>query len=181
MDQKLRLRILRKLAQTTTQTTAPSTTSPPVGSPPAIPTELMATLTVGYNPDTVTVLKRLLDMLNKSLHYASNGEGNYAKIKTNNYDPNDAHEPAKNIGLVAEQLYTTFFNNGNAHTGQYEANQITTWCDTVLGSTAYNDLATIKPNSALAPKLQSATGGGSLKDAVRRELEAIKKFNPVTS
>ncbi len=181
MDQKLRLRILKKLAQTTTQTPAPSTTSPPAGAPPAVPSPMTATLAVGYNADTIQPLTNLMNILNKALHYASDGKGNYQKIQNNAYTADDAKDPAKSIGLVANQAYTTFFNHGKAHTGQYDAKQIGIWVDTLLGSTAYNNLATINSSSPLAPKMQSATGGGSLKDAIRKELDLIKSKNPITT
>ena len=181
MDQKLRLRILRKLAQTTTQTTAPSTTAPPLGAPPAVPSPLTATLNVGYNADTIPPLTSLLDILNKTLHYASDGKGNMQKIQNNAYTADDAKEPAKSIGEVAKQAYQTFFNNGKAHTGAYDAKQIGIWVDTLLGSSAYNNLATINSGSPLASKIQQATGGGTIKDAIRKQLDLIKSKNPITT
>lgn len=180
MDQKLRLRILKKLAQTT-QTTAPSTTSPPVGSPPPLPAELTATLNVGYNADTVPLITTLMNILNGSLHYASGGKGNFQKIKNNAFDPNDSDDVSKNIGNVAKQVYTTFCNNGNAHTDAYDPQKLGIWCDTILGSSAYNDIAAIKPTSPLSTKLQSVTNGSSLKDAIRKQLEMIKTKNPITT
>jgi hypothetical protein len=136
---------------------------------------------VGYNADTVPLITTLMNVLNGSLHYASGGKGNFQKIKNNAFDPNDADDISKNIGNVAKQVYTTFCNNGNAHTNMYDPQQIGVWCDTVLGSTAYNDLATVQPSSPLATKLQSVTGGGSLKDAIRKQLEQIKTKNPITT
>lgn len=121
-----------------------------------------------------------MNILNGSLHYASGGKGNLQKIKNNAFDPNDADDISKNIGLVTKQIYSTFLNNGNAHIDAYDAQKITIWVDTVLGSTAYNDLATVKPTSPLATKLQSVTGGSSLKDAIRKQLEQIKTKNPIT-
>lgn len=180
MHQKLRLRILKKLAQTT-QTAAPSTTAPPVGAPPGLPAELTATLNVAYNPDTALEITKLLNILNDSLHHASNGKGSFQKIKNNAFDPNDSAEPGKSIGNVTKQVYSTFCNNGNAHTVQYDPKQIGNWCDTILGSSAYNDLATVKPGSPLSTKLQSITGGGTLKDAIRKELDLIKTKNPITT
>jgi hypothetical protein len=122
-----------------------------------------------------------MNILNGSLHYASDGKGNFQKIKNNAFDPNDSAEPAKNIGIVAKEVYSTLCNNGNAHTGQYEPKQIGIWCDTILGSTAFNDLATVKPGSPLSTKLQSITGGGTLKDGIRKQLELIKTKNPITT
>ena len=178
MDQKLRIRILKKLAQTT-QTNPPSTTAPPVGSPPALPAELTATLNVGYNADTVPLITTLANVLNGSLHYASGGKGNYQKIKNNNFDPNDADDISKNLGNVAKQVYSTFLNNGNAHVGQYDPQKITSWVDTVLGSSGFNDLATLKATSPVTTKIQTVAGGGSLKDAIRKQLEQIKIKNPI--
>jgi hypothetical protein len=177
MNHKLRLRILTKLAQA--QTAQPSTTTPPVGAPPGLPSELTATLNVGYNADTVPIITRLMNVLNQTLHYASNGKGNLQKIKNNSYDANDSSEPAKSLGNVTKQIYSTFLNNGNSHSAAYDAQKINSWADTVLGSSAYNGLQQINPSSPLASKIQNAAGTASLKDAIRTLLDQIKIKNPL--
>ncbi len=180
MNQKLRLRILKKLAQTT-QTTAPSTTAPPLGSPPPVPGPMTATLANGYNADSIAPLTKLADILNKALHYASDGKTNYQKIQNNaSFDAKDNHGPITDIADVAKQAYSTFYNNGKSHTGKYEPRQIHIWVDTILGSTAYNNMATVKPGTPLANQITAITGGGTLKDGIRKQLQEIKDKNPIT-
>lgn len=175
MNQKLRLRILKKLAQAPT----PAATQATTAAPPAVPGVLFATIANGYNSDTIAPITKLSQILNGALHYASDGKGNLQKVKDNALDLSGAGFDYKNVGIISKKFYSTFLNNGNPFTVPKTAEDINEWANAIQGSSEYNDLTKISPTSNLAQKINSVAGTGNLKEAIRAQLDLIRSKNPL--
>jgi hypothetical protein len=171
---KLRLRILTKLAQT--QPAQPTETPAILGPVPAVPGDLLTNLYKGYNTNTVPLLTNLTNQLNAAMHYASKGQDNFTKIIGNNMDLSGATPDQKNVGSVAKRVYTTFLNSKNPFVEKIDAVTIHNWADALTSSPEYNALSQINPTSLLATKLQ-----GNLKTEILNLMTQIKQQNPVTS
>lgn len=172
---KLRMRILKKLAQATPTPTA--TPNPPVSIPaaPALPGVLTSHLGEGYNGATIPVLIGMAQNLSDALHYASGGKDNFQKIMDNNLDLSGSDPDVKNVGMLSKRIYSTFFNNRNPFSkGKVPANDIHTWADALISASEYNNLSQIKPTSQLAIKLQ-----GNLKSLLLDHVNQIKQQNPI--
>jgi len=176
MDKRLRHRILTKLAQT--PTAAPAT--PELGPPPAVPNDLFSTLTRGYNEATTPAIMRLTNDLNGALHYASNGKGNFSQIKTNSYDMSGAAPDAKHAGSLAMMIFNTLLNKGKPFEGRLAPKQIHAWADAIMGGSNFTSITQTGSGSKLSNFLQASSGVGNLKDAIAKEVAAIKTANPIT-
>jgi hypothetical protein len=173
---KLRFRLLQKLAQATpAQPAQPTTTPITVPAPPALPGILSANLATGYNSATIPLLMGLVQKLHEALHYASNGKDNFQKIIDNNLDLSGAIPDVKNVGGIAKKVYITFFNGRNPFTSKVAANIIRNWGDSIINSPEYSNLSQIKPTSPLSIKLQ-----GNLKPLLLDYINQIKQQNPAT-
>lgn len=175
MANKLRLRILTRLAQT--QPNQPETTKPTLAPPPAVGADLFSNLPEGYNAGTVTILTDLMDTLNIALHYSSAGKDNFNKISGNNLDMSGVTPDEKNIAMIAERIYNTFLNQKNPFAGKkVTTTNINNWANALLTSPEYAGLAQINPTSELATKL-----GGNLRDLILNYMNQIKQNNPIST
>lgn len=177
MDKRLRHRILSKLAQTAPA--APAT--PDLGTPPAVPGDLFSTLVRGFNEATTPAIMRITNDLNVALHYASNGKGNFGKIRTNSYDMSGASPDAQHIGALSKMVFNTFLNSAKPFEGRVAPKQIHAWADAIVGSGNFSSLTQTEPGSKLSNSLQGSSGVGNLKDALSKEITAIKNANPITA
>lgn len=177
MDKRLRLRILTKLAQTPAATPA----TPELGPPPAVPGDLFSTLVRGFNEATTPSIMRLTNDLNAALHYASNGKGNFTKIRTNSYDTSGASPDAQHIAGISKMVFGAFLNSAKPFEGRIAPKQIHAWADAIIGSGNFTSLTQTEPGSKLSNSLQGSSGVGNLKDAISKEITAIKNANPITA
>lgn len=173
---KLRQRILTRLAQTTpTQPAQPSTTPATMPPPPAVPGDVFSHLAEGYNGATVPILTALTNKLNDALHYASGGKKSFINIIGNNLELSGLDPDGKHVGSVAQLFYNTFLNKKNAFTKKVDAPTITNWANTITNSPDYNSLSQINPTGTLAIKLQ-----GNLKTEILNYMANLKQVNPLT-
>lgn len=175
MDRQLRLRILKKLAQTQPQQPAQTTQPaqaviPPV---PAVPPVIYAHLNNGYNNDTVTSIKAITEILNTSLHYASNGKANFQEIMNNNLDLSDAGPDELHIGVLSKMFYVTFLHSRNDFAAKISATQIHTWANAFLSNSNFQSLTQINPTGTLATKV------GNLRTTLQTLFVNIQNKNPI--
>lgn len=167
---KLRHRILTKLAQTPAAPTPTKT----LGPVPPIPGVLLTQLPNGYGAGTIPFIVQVVNELNTALHYASEGADNFQKIM-DNATANLSNPDWKHIHNVAKQFYTTFLNSKNPFAKPVPTSTIHQWADAIISNSDFTSFSHINPTSQLATKLQ-----GNLKTDIERFLDSIKKQNPVT-
>ena len=170
---KLRQRILTKLAQA--QPTQPETTTQSIPAPTPPPTDLFSHLNEGFNGATVAILSALTGRLNTALHYASQGKDNFQDIVNNNMDLSGAAPDHRNVGGICQRLYNTFLNRKNSfNSKKVDPKTIVTWADGITNSSEYNNLSQVNPTGQLATKLQ-----GNLKSEILNFMNGIKNVNPI--
>lgn len=153
MSIKARLKLLQKLAQE-----QPVQQKPTSSAPLNVPEVLFATLSYGYNPATVELIKEIADILNSAAHYASFGKDSFQSFMGNSFsmDGNTAFsQDQKNIRDLSKQLYSTFLNSKNAFKNKVDPNTIDTWCANFINNQGFRGLSQINPSSELATKVNS--------------------------
>lgn len=175
MNKKLRLRILEKLAQTTTPTPAQPETAAPALPPPSNDLNILFShLNEGYNSGTVPLLQNLTQQLNMALHYASHGKDNFDKIRGGNLG-SPANPDSKSIGMLSSRVFNTFLNHMNSFNGKkVDPATINNWADAIISSPEFGALSQITPTGPLATKLQF-----NLKPEIQKYMTTIKNLNPV--
>lgn len=193
---KLRKRILNKLAQAVPGAPA-SPASPTSPTSPNAPTEPVSTTAqaippapdfnvvsgpwawVGgaYNSPTVGFLTTIMSMVNTVLHYSTQGKYNLSKNQ-NNIGSLDSSSTGtadgKNAVLLAQLLYKTFINNGQAI--MPTATQINTWADSIVNSQPLMALSQLNPTGQASQQMRLPD---SFRQTIVNNLGYIKQYNPV--
>jgi hypothetical protein len=167
---KLRLRILTKLAQT-----QPTETPAILGPAPNIAGNVFSSLHVGYNPNTKDLLINFTKTLNEALHAASKGVDNFNKTIEKNMKLSSADPNHKNIGMICDKVLKTFLNGNQEFKEKIDATTIKNWADALISSPEFNALSQINQNSVLYNKI------GDLKKDIQDFVRNIKQLNPVTA
>jgi len=187
---KLRMKILNKLAQTVpgapaspasptapaspnAPTTPSSTQAATIPPPPAF----QASGTWGwmrnvYNSNSAGLIDGLVDLLNKALHFASQGKFNWEKLKNNfNVDASAAGgEDAKNLLNLSKLVHKNYLNGGGAFPQKVTGNQVAAWnteLQNVLNSIQLN------PTGPVALKM------GNPEDSILNILRDLARDNPL--
>lgn len=187
---KLRIKMLSKLAQAVPGSPASpaSPTSPTAPNAPTTPESTQAATIppppvfqasgawgwMGnvYNSNSVGLIDSLADLLNKSLHYASNGKFNWEKLRNNfNVDASAAGgEDAKNLLNLSKLVHKSYLNSGNAFPQKVTGNQIAVWNAELQG--VLNSIQ-LNPTGPVAQKM------GNPKDSILNILRDLARYNPV--
>jgi len=175
MSNKLRKRVLTKLAQA--QPIQPSTTTPvaPTTAPlPAIPGDLTNQLAAGYNNQhVVDLLKEVIKTLNIAMHYSSGGKNNWQKVIGNNLELSG--DPTQtNVAKIAKRVYETFLNGRQAFKAKIPQTTIINWADNILSS---GELSNI-PATTKAGELKQKLNGKELRTIITENMADIKKQQP---
>lgn len=190
---KLRRRLLNKLAQAVPGAPA-SPTAPTSPTAPNAPTEPSSTTAATippppsfqasgawgwmgnvYNSASVGFIDSLADLLNKALHYASQGKFNWQILRNNfNVDASAAGGvDAKNLLNLSKLVYETFLNGGNAFPQKVTGAQIAAWNTAVSQSQSFLNLSQLNPTGPVAQKM------GNPKDTILNILRELGRYNPV--
>jgi hypothetical protein len=174
---KLRLRILTKLAQT--QPAQPTEAPITLKSPTEVPTSLFTNLDKAYRPETAGKLRELIHILNEALHYASQGEKDFTDLASSSETLSAATSDYKNIGLSSKRFFSTFLNSKNAFNqfsdGKVPAATIHNWSDALINSSEFNSLTQVKPSSNRGVKI------GDIRTKIKKIITDIKLQNPITA
>jgi hypothetical protein len=194
---KLRLKILNKLAQAVpgapaspaspsspaspaspTTTNAPASTTAAVIPPPPAFTASGAWGWLGnvYNSASVSILDRLVGLLNMALHYSSEGKFNFQVLRNNGFsvDPSGANSiDTKNLLILSKAVYQTYLNGGNQFPQKVAGSQIIAWNSSLSQSQAFLNLSQLSPTGTIAQKMP-----GNLKDTILNSLRELASYNP---
>lgn len=177
-SQKLRLRILRKIAQNAlpqgTPTDAAAQTTVVAGSPPAFKaSDAYPGIVVGLQAKNVPWVNGLADVLNTALFYSSNGKVSMPWMRQNNFNFSADQSPSvdlRNIMNFTKLVYNNLFTNLGAGFQQPLAPaQLQEKVHTLQTSQFLSNLSSLQPTGQLANKL-----GGNLKTIITNYLLQIK-------
>lgn len=190
---KFRLKILNKLAQTVpgapaspaspTAPTAPtepeSTTEAVIQPPPSFTAASgpWAWLTQSYNGPTVGYLSTILGLIHTVMHYTTEGKHNLVRDQggLGNLDASGAPSTdGKNSIKLAQIIYKTFLNNGQAFTPTTA--DIHRWASMVENSPPLIEMSQINPTGPAARQMQLPT---SFRQTIVNNLGYIKQYNPL--
>lgn len=184
MNTKARLKILNKIAQQVQTNTPPSTPDTSVPATPGItpPPNFVASdvwgwLNNSYNSYSVSLINNLSNILNISLHYASNGKYNFQILRNNGFqiDPSAATTvDSKNLLNLSILVFKTLLNNGNQFPQKVSGDQISRWVQTISTSQALLNLSQLSPVGTIAQKIP-----GNFKDNILNLLRTLQMYNPV--
>lgn len=109
MKMKTRLKILKRIAQATTTAEAPVAGSPREVALTSFPTNVVT----GWEANNVSQIQELIDTLNQSLFYLSNGDVDFDKLKQLgfNIDQSKYQDEIKKIVLFSKQVYQTVLSD----------------------------------------------------------------------
>lgn len=190
---KLRRKLLNKLAQAVpgapasptapTSPTAPNAPTTPASTTSATippPPDFQASSAWGwmgekYNAASVGFINSLVTLLNKALHYASQGKFNW-QILRNNFDVDASAAggtDAKNILNLSKLVHDTYLNKGNAFPQKVTGTQIAAWNTAISQSQSFLNLSQLNPTGTIAQKM------GNPKDAILNILRDLARYNPV--
>jgi len=187
---KLRMKMLSKLAQAVpgapaspaspTAPTSPNAPTTPASTQAATippPPAFQASAVWGwmgnvYNSNSVGTIDGLAGLLNKALHFASQGKFNWEKLRNNfNVDASAAGgTDAMYLLNLSKLVHKNYLNSGNAFPQKVTGNQIAVW-----NTELQNALNTIQlnPTGPVAQKL------GDLKNIIPNILRELARYNPL--
>ena len=171
VNRTLRLRILHKIAQTTTTPTA-AVKAPADGSGSA--SDLMPTLLKGYNPHQIEIINNLVARLSGIVNQQTMGQYNFQKLKNANFsfDPSAFPDPnTKNTMLFFQQVYKTLLNSGNAFQQAVQAQQISSWTSTLMNSSNLNQISGVEQTGLVA---QQMPGNNDLIQTIKNSLTQLQ-------
>lgn len=174
MDRRLRLKILKKIAQNTPAPSTDPTVKSVAGSPPDFNViTLYPTLTRGLNATNAGIINKLCHSLNDALYYSSDGKIHLPWMKSVNfnYDTSGATSTnLKNLMLFARLLYQNLITDqGNNFKEPLTPEQIKERVDRLTQSQPLNNLSSTNLGSQMGTKV-----GGDLKTVIRNYLLQIK-------
>lgn len=198
---KFRLRYLTKLAQTesgdpaapgapsspaapasptspTAPTTPQSTTSSTIIPPPNFQASAAyGWMSKAYNSNTISIIDKLISLLNLALHYSSNGKFNFLILRNNSFqvDPSGATSvDTKNLLNLAILMFRTYLNNGNQFAQKVTGAQIHQWNERISTAQAFLNLSQLSPTGTIATKVP-----GNMRENVLNSLRELDRYNPL--
>lgn len=181
LPRKSRLKILAKIAQQTDVPPSTSDTSTPIKPGIASPPNFLASsiwgwLNNSYNSYSITLIDRLISILNIALHYASNGQNNFQTLKNKNFQIDSSAAgtvDAKNLINLSMLIFKTLLNNGNQFPQKVTPDQIYHWVQTISNSQPLLNLSQLSPTGAIAQKIP-----GNFRDNILNLLRTLQMYNP---
>lgn len=182
--QKLRLKILTKIAQQVADTATNSLPQDTVATTAVLPpppsfiaSQMWGWLGTSYNPITIVALNNLISLINLALHYSSNGQTNFQTLKNSSFQIDPSGIPSvdcRNLINLAMLIYRTFLNSGNQFAQKVTPIQIKGWADKISVSQPLLNLSQINPSGIIAQKVP-----GSLRDNILNYIRYLVMYNPI--
>lgn len=155
MNQKLRKKILEKLAQQATTTPQPAQQQVPP-APAILASTAYPNIRSGYTSAQINIIDSLVSKLNNAAQLATNGSYNLQVLKNNSFifDPSSFPSPdQKNLLLFFSQVFHRLMNNGNRFEAPVSSQQLSTNVSALLRSQALMNLSQINPTGPVAQKV----------------------------
>lgn len=178
MNRKVRLEILRKIAQAALPTAVPTdaaakTTVVPGAPPPFKASNFYPGIVVGLQAKNVPWVDGLANILNTALFYSSNGQVSMPWMRQVNFNFSPDQSPStdlRNIMSFTKQVYNYLFTSlGAGYQQPLTPAQLQQKVHTLQTSQFLSNLASLQPTGQLANKL-----GGNLKTIITNYLLQIK-------
>lgn len=178
MKSKLRLKILQKIAQSTTTTDLPTAQVAATQSISGAPTSFVAsniypTIVTGFTSRNIGYINALADLLNTCIFYSSNGQLDLNRMKTNNFSSGLTAVPSadlKNLMGFSKALYNIMFtNHGQDFKKQLSPQEIQQLINNLENNQFIQNLPSTNPVGQLATKVE-----GNIKTLIVNYLSNIK-------
>lgn len=178
MNKSLRQRILNKLAQMEAPDNLPSEevskTKTVSGSPSYFDiTQYYPTVITGFGSQNMSWLTKLIDVINQSLFYTSDGQIQFKWMQNNSFNFTTDGVPSvdlKNLMGFSQQIYHIIFtNNGEQYTQQLKPEEIAKKIQALKSSSFLSNLSQSNPMGQLQSKL-----GDNVKTLINDILLQIK-------
>jgi len=177
MNSKLRLRILKKIAQTTGDTPTSGVAQTMTVSAPTVTMEAAyPNARSGYDDARARIVFALGDLLNKSINLATAGKYNIQSLRNKSWQitPDEFPSPdQKNLAMFFKKVFISLFNNGQAFPQKLTSEQLTEKAEDLLQSQEFRNLSQVSPTGPIAIKITS-----NLQSEVRRLLSSLNPKAP---
>lgn len=178
MSNWVRLKILERIAQQTTNNSGvsaiPATTPPP---PAFQASSIYPGIRSGFNAASVVIIDQLCSLLNLALQYSSNGSANFQIFRNNsfNFDGSGAFNvDQKNLMLFSQLVYRTLLNSGNNFQQPLTTSAAQDMLRKLSTSPILSALSQINPTGVIAQKVP-----GNLKTNILSYLQYLSLANPI--
>jgi len=178
MDRKLRLKIIKKLAQTATTTTTPTTSG---NTAPVAPAPLLdiwsayPDLMKAYNEHQIQILNGLVHRLSTIANQMTAGKYNFQTLRNASFqfDPSEFSDPnTKNLMLFFLKVFKSLLNSGNAFaTNPINPTQLGAMVNNLMQATELNSLSQVNPTGPVA---NQQAGNNDLPQTIRNNLQALQ-------
>ena len=176
MKSKLRLKILQKIAQSTTDlpTTQVAETTSVSGAPTSfVASNLYSSIVTGFSSRNIAYINALADLLNTAIFYSSNGQLDLNRMKANNFSVGLTAVPSadlKDLMGFSKALYNVVFtNNGQEFKKQLSPQEISELINNLKNNPFLQNLPSTNPVGQLATKVE-----GNIKTLIVNYLSNIK-------
>jgi len=174
---RLRKKIIEKLAQTADPNAAKTPVPSVTGAPPAFQIQsLFPSIYTGFGQTITNQINGLANYLNTVLYYISNDKYDMVKMFNNSASidaSNILDQDLKKLVEFSKLVIQYLFNNKNAFSRQLTAQEIEDRIDTLNSSSQLNSLSNTNPAGQLATKIQ-----GNVKTNIIAYLQYIKNSIP---
>lgn len=174
---KLRFKILKKIAQASPPANLPTEevtkTKTVSGSPQSfIATDYYPTITMGFGSNNANIINYLTYILNNGLYYTSDGQVSLKLMHSNNFSVGTTSVPSedlKNLMNFVKQVYSELFNRGTEFKQKLTSEEINERISRLKSSNFLNNLSSTNPMGQLSNKI-----GGNIKTLINNYLLQIK-------
>jgi hypothetical protein len=173
---QIRKKLLKKLSQNTISTSKIIEEKNNYGLAP-IPTFIASSaytsLFSAFNVESVLIINKIVELLNKALHYSTFGKVNFEKLKNNNFSIDSSSLPSpdqKNLVNFSKNIFKYFLNSGNSFNKKLTSNQIKLFVNDLLFSQEISNLP-------VSGGLLSQKISGNLKTLIINLLTNLKTIN----
>lgn len=176
MKSKLRLKILQRIAQSTTDlpTESVSATKSISGAPTSfVASNLYPSIVTGFSSKNIGYINALADLLNTCIFYSSDGQLDLNRMRTNNFTVGLTSVPSadlKNFMGLGKVLYNTIFTeHGGEFKKQLTPQEIQELMENLKNNIYLQNLPSTNPSGQLATKVT-----GNIKTLIVNYLSNIK-------
>jgi hypothetical protein len=168
----VRLKILKKIAQTNAPAETPPMSQPVAGNPAAVSVSAFPTTNLGWGSNNISYIQKIIDALNVTIYQLSNGKTDFDKLEQQNFnfDASTYTDPLKGIIALANSIFETVLtNNGVDYKQALTPEQKKNIIDDIKGDVSSGTI----PDGGITPVLPNKIGG-NFKTIILNTLNNIK-------
>jgi hypothetical protein len=173
VNRNLRIKILKKIAQTAVPAAANQSTTTVAGSPQTFIASDYYPTVLAFSAKDAVIINDLSNVLNNALYYSSNGKIHLQWMKSVNFNFDMSNTPSADLhnlmGFTKQVYLQLYTNNGQLDKKALSAQEIINRLNSLKYSQYLNNMSATSTNSQLDTKI-----GGNLKTLINNYLLQIK-------